>query len=340
MPQIAAQYPGDLRGIFGASSLLPGQMASTQFQQAKEAQDLNEKQALQDYLFNEQENPLKLKRSQADLDQMSAQLPGFQADSRLKNTQANIASAGEADKIALNAKQHATQIREEDVKQYLALGQQLIAAADNMDSGGALGTSLGLPPELQGKSSKELRQLGQNIFDHSNAVMTEKSKQKAETERMIAVADAQGGWQQKLEQMRIDAGKYNKRNLERQSMLEKLLLSGQWDKVSSAYDNMAQDAQASGDQESAQFYVQKSKEYADKYLQARKPLDPNAVNIGATTGGGVQTNPMPSTAPPLQRNPVENKPQHSLSDVQKMYPGIPAEVIRQKYKEKFGVDLQ
>jgi hypothetical protein len=31
---------------------------------------------------------------------------------------------------------------------------------------------------------------------------------------------------------------------------------------------------------------------------------------------------------------------HSLSDVQKMYPGVPPEKIREAYKKKFGVDLQ
>lgn len=39
--------------------------------------------------------------------------------------------------------------------------------------------------------------------------------------------------------------------------------------------------------------------------------------------------------------PAQPKPQeHSLADVQKMYPGVPPEKLKQAYKEKFGVDLQ
>jgi hypothetical protein len=40
--------------------------------------------------------------------------------------------------------------------------------------------------------------------------------------------------------------------------------------------------------------------------------------------------------------PVGTKPTqaHGLADVQKMYPGVPAEKLKEAYKKKFGVDLQ
>lgn len=49
----------------------------------------------------------------------------------------------------------------------------------------------------------------------------------------------------------------------------------------------------------------------------------------------------PQQAPQAQAPAAAQQPQaHSLSDVQKMYPGIPAEKLKEVYKKKFGVDLQ
>lgn len=58
---------------------------------------------------------------------------------------------------------------------------------------------------------------------------------------------------------------------------------------------------------------------------------------------GIETNPLPATpsipgAQPSQA-PAANKPS-TLADVQKMYPGVPADKLKEAYKRKFGVDLQ
>lgn len=58
---------------------------------------------------------------------------------------------------------------------------------------------------------------------------------------------------------------------------------------------------------------------------------------------GIETNPLPAT-PPLPgaqppQSPAANKPS-TLADVQKMYPGVPADKLKEAYKRKFGVDLQ
>lgn len=59
---------------------------------------------------------------------------------------------------------------------------------------------------------------------------------------------------------------------------------------------------------------------------------------------GIETNPMPPTptlpgAAPQQPQGGAQKPA-SLADVQKMYPGVPADKLKEAYKRKFGVDLQ
>lgn len=58
------------------------------------------------------------------------------------------------------------------------------------------------------------------------------------------------------------------------------------------------------------------------------------LDVGAQTGLPTQ---QPKTV--LGGN-APAQPKHSLADVQKMYPGVPADKLKQAYKEKFGVDLQ
>jgi len=58
------------------------------------------------------------------------------------------------------------------------------------------------------------------------------------------------------------------------------------------------------------------------------PIPPNPA-MATPPAAGVATRPVRQQAPT-----------GSLADVQKMYPGVPADVLRQKYKQKFGVDLQ
>jgi len=58
---------------------------------------------------------------------------------------------------------------------------------------------------------------------------------------------------------------------------------------------------------------------------------------------GIETNPMPPApglpgAQPPAQAPTQ-KPA-TLADVQKMYPGVPADKLKEAYKRKFGVDLQ
>ena len=65
---------------------------------------------------------------------------------------------------------------------------------------------------------------------------------------------------------------------------------------------------------------------------------PGAVNQGALTE--LPVNSAPNIAP-AGRPAASPKPQeHKLSKVQEMYPGVPPEKLKELYKKKFGVDLQ
>lgn len=56
--------------------------------------------------------------------------------------------------------------------------------------------------------------------------------------------------------------------------------------------------------------------------------------------GNYIPNPNKGRVPTTEPRQGESKPQHSLADVRKMYPGVSDDQLKAKYKAKFGVDLQ
>jgi hypothetical protein len=64
-------------------------------------------------------------------------------------------------------------------------------------------------------------------------------------------------------------------------------------------------------------------------------------DIAATTKGRVAVNPGPDIAPKKKETTSPKSPEiSSVNDLQKMYPGVPADKLREAYKKKFGVDLK
>lgn len=87
-------------------------------------------------------------------------------------------------------------------------------------------------------------------------------------------------------------------------------------------------------------------DYITSQMMATRP-DTNAGKPTISPSGQIATTPPRAApqAPPFggrsTQAPAPSAPQkHKLADVQKMYPGVPAEKLREAYKKKFGVDLQ
>ena len=102
-------------------------------------------------------------------------------------------------------------------------------------------------------------------------------------------------------------------------------------------------AQAAGDQEA----LTEANNMLD-LIQRAQGAKPAVQTQGMKTEGQIQlpgtVRTMPNTAPaPVQVGPRAQQPQApagGLADVQKMYPGVPAEKLKEAYKKKFGVDLK
>lgn len=101
-----------------------------------------------------------------------------------------------------------------------------------------------------------------------------------------------------------------------------------------AFYGAAQQAMQSGDTEGYATYLQ----YAQTMERLAGNLKTNPMAGKPDMGQmGVPTVP---PNPPAIGAPTAQPPQHSLTDVQKMYPGVPIETLKQVYKNKYGVDLK
>lgn len=113
------------------------------------------------------------------------------------------------------------------------------------------------------------------------------------------------------------------------------------DKLISSYTQKALEAEAAGDAVTAQQMWARAQAATELY-SSRRP-DTNVGKPALSPSGQITTAP-PRGAPQLPNTsgaPVAQKPaQPSFADVQKMYPGVPADKLREAYKKKFGVDLR
>jgi hypothetical protein len=82
---------------------------------------------------------------------------------------------------------------------------------------------------------------------------------------------------------------------------------------------------------------------------AASRADPRVGTPTITPDGGIGPRPpRPMPVAPALPNPTVTTPQNqpakapttNMAEVQKMYPGVPVEKIREAYKRKFGVDLK
>lgn len=89
-------------------------------------------------------------------------------------------------------------------------------------------------------------------------------------------------------------------------------------------------------------------EEASQYQQAAQMMEQLATTVKPDTqvgkpdlgGMGIQTTPPRPPTFGNQGGPAPQQQAPTIADVQKMYPGVPADKLRQAYKNKFGVDLQ
>jgi len=99
MAGLAAQFPGQQvsNDLYNALDFYGWDQRNRQFESAMQNEQHNRRSALQDYLFNEQNNPIKLRQADLNADTTAAELPGKQAQSTSLGVKARIDTATEKD---------------------------------------------------------------------------------------------------------------------------------------------------------------------------------------------------------------------------------------------------
>lgn len=279
----------DLSKIYTADSLMPGMFAMDRQEGAQRSQQLNQAGALQDLYQAEQMNPLKVRQLQLQNDTSLAQLPGFQADSSMKQDKAKISRATLGLQLSAQQKKLLADASDDDVKLLENAAQHLAYSSDPAESA-----------------------KGQQLLQLHKLVIQEKSKQKYMSDRQLELEKLRGKNALDLAKENNAAGRYKKG--QGSLSVEQQLQSGKltYDKAAVLLGNSAYMAELEGDQEKADQYRALANQYAQKYQEGRAAgnLAPKAGSPDLH-GMGIQTNPSQPPTPlssPLQQNTPSPQP--------------------------------
>ncbi len=183
------------------------------------------------------------------------------------------------------------------------------------------------------------------ILDFTSAARAERAKeeasmarQKEQTRSHLSGVGMQVQGQKDVTQMNIDAGKYSKKAQATQGLdgIKAAVVSGKMtaEKAAVALNGAAM---FETDPELKQKYETMASQYEQFAMNQKNALAQGKLDTGAVSGLPTRTlaPTMGGTAPA-----TSPAPQHKLTDVAKMYPGVPLDKVKQAYKQKFGVDLQ
>lgn len=266
--------PSTLNDVFAMN---PGAFSQAQqFMQGGVQQNDQDLQASQlRNMFDSQMNPLRVQGQDLNNQTTLAQLPGVQANSAIAQRTNSNQDVLNDDTLQAAKTKFAAQATQAHLDELAAKAQEMAYSDD---------------PAVQAQ--------GQKLMLAHKDIVTERAKQDEMQQRQIALEKLRGQNQKELAQTYLEGGRWKKGAGSAQDALDKALTSGSWDKASTAYDAMAQQAMQSGDTTQANYYAQKAKEYGDKYLQSRNAPRAGGVDVGSMPGMNIPVQPTPTTQLP------------------------------------------
>jgi len=296
-------------------------------------------------------HPFALDKANLDNQGLKAGLPGIMADSSLKQTNATKAAGTlESDIEAGNV--------ENRMKAFKSIGTHLGSIASEVESASDIEKPAAFVKALQGMQIppkaalslikrygstppselvKRLREDGERMLRENETYVRTLDQQRLQEQGANSRNAASNASQQKIEQMRIDAGKYN-RNTTANSVQAALLKARNPVQKAEILEDAYYTAEAAGDEEAAKVYKQRAIEARQRAAEdaknrgiARPDVDPNQFGIGTT--------PDPSaTAPIAGGNGGAPKPENGRITV--VSPdgkrgSIPANQLEQALKQGF-----
>lgn len=340
---------GDLQSLFTmAGPATAGWNAGVKEFQDQRANDLaaiiKEEEARkmrQEYGHSELMNPLKIQQQGLTNQGLEAELPGKRATSSKLVDEADISSAtkkGKIDKFNREERLAALKTKLDEGDTIFKLATQAARFIGNGPDAEARKMQLlesgTIPP---GPFFDALSKTpASEMFSELAQAQEDFARLKDDYIKTIGQVQETGRQQRLTEEQAIKAGKYAKapgkfgisfeQKLEAETDPMKrlgLLIDG------------AEKAKQAGNDELAESYIARAKAL-EATARASKPALATPAGKPDIGQMGVPTVPPAPLVPGASAKP----PVSSLADVQKMYPGVPADKLREAYKRKFGVDLQ
>lgn len=268
-------------------------------------------------LYKSQNNPYLVEQTRLENQSKLARLPGEAAQSRMFGLKADREAATQGDAIAAARAKFVQEASDADISMLENRAQKMAYSMN--------------PQE---------RQQGEQLLRMHKDIIRDREKQDAQMKRQIQLERIRGEEARKTMSARPLPGAG--------AGASDPILSGKagFEKSAAAAYARAQEAMQAGDMEEAQRQTAIANQFVSQLMQLRQ-AGPNAtqagkLDIGAHTN--LPTVPLREPQPfanPGATTPAAPKPQkQTLQQVQQMYPGVPADKLREAYKKKFGVDLQ
>ncbi len=189
MAQVGVQAPSNLMEMFSSASPMLWDIASQQVNDQTLGNLVNRQQAAQDLDMQQQKLPFELRKLGLANNTAAAQLPGFQAESGLKQNSLARDTATQNDQIKATAAKLA---KETSDAHYGEFENGVYAMLSSQDP--------------------KIRQQGQAMFPYLKAIATERDKIAMQGNQRMREIGATTQGQKDLMQMQIDAGRFKDKN--------------------------------------------------------------------------------------------------------------------------------
>jgi hypothetical protein len=315
------EYPQGLGDMFGP--YVGGDMMSAQFGQALTNDRTANQKSLQDMMFAQQEQPLKLE--------------GLRSTNRNTNATADKTELGNQftrdtwdPRVKAEVAKFAAEVDDAQLKQINSKLERDMMSPD---------------PQVRAQAQK--------TYQFTKEMTKFKEEESLKHKNKLSEIGATGAEARKTQQQAIDAGKWAPKTGSGAGSIQDIIAKQGFEKSAVTFHFMSQEALRAGKIEEAEYYGKLANQMKESFERG-KILAGQQNQAGKIATGEVAQMPThPSPQPqgfgspqqaqgqvgPPTKNP-NAAPVSSLQQLQQMYPGVPPERLKQAYKKKFGVDLQ
>lgn len=236
-------------------------------------------------------NPLKVRQAELGNLTSEAQLPGVQADSRVKGVNANIAEATQNEAISTKMKELAKMASDSDLSLIENQGRVLAMSQD-----------------------PKQRDLGlQMVRMHKDLIKYRDEASISHKNRLGEIA-AQGAEARALEGMRINAGKYTRSGMVK-GIQDALAKAKTYQQASLILEQAATEAELAGDAEAARSLIQRANAFKTADLERQTAAaGARAATAPDLNQMGIPTNPVPAPSQfGGQQNPYQQQADPNLA---------------------------